>query len=120
MTFEEAARQAALEFAELCITKQRDYGHRNILDFGEYGILVRLNDKVQRLINLYKQGKSPDNESVDDTWDDIGGYSLIRKMLRKGWFELPLEAVAKKELPEQYRVIRDARPLTEPEVGRYD
>jgi len=89
--FQEAVHLASQEFAELVIKKQMDYGSRNITDFGEYGILVRLNDKLQRLISLYDQGKEPENESVDDTWDDIGGYALVRKMLRRGWFELEME-----------------------------
>lgn len=32
--------------------KQHDYGSHNIADFGEFGVLVRVNDKVRRLKNL--------------------------------------------------------------------
>lgn len=51
-TFEEAIAEVTGELRELMINKQRDYGHSNITDFGEYGVLVRLNDKVCRLKNL--------------------------------------------------------------------
>jgi len=87
-TFEEACHQVAKEIAELVIRKQQDYGHENILAFGEFGILVRTNDKVARLKNL--QNKKASNEAKDDSWDDLGGYSIIQGMLRRGWFTLPL------------------------------
>lgn len=89
-TFEEAVRLIASEIAELVIRKQRDYGHGNILAFGELGVVVRVSDKAERLKHLYKTGDAPRNEAVEDTWDDLAGYSLIGKMLRRGWFELPL------------------------------
>ena len=89
-TFEEAVDEVMGELRELMINKQRDYGHSNITDFGEYGVLVRLNDKVCRLKNLLGK-KEPKNESIDDSWMDIANYSIIALMLRKGIFTLPLE-----------------------------
>jgi hypothetical protein len=89
--FEDACRQAALELAELVIRKQRDYGHDNINTFGDFGLLVRVNDKVARLRNLY--GKQAVNESINDSWDDLGGYSIIRKMRQRGTFDLELKEV---------------------------
>ena len=73
------------------INKQRDYGHNNILDFGEYGVLVRLNDKVCRLKNLLGNKKEPKNESIDDSWIDTANYAIIAIMLRRGLFTLPLK-----------------------------
>lgn len=89
-TFEEAIDEVMGELRELMINKQRDYGHSNITDFGEYGVLVRLNDKVCRLKNLLGK-KEPKNESIDDSWMDIANYSIIALMLRKGIFTLPLK-----------------------------
>lgn len=89
-TFEEAVDEVMGELRELMINKQRDYGHSNINDFGEYGVLVRLNDKVCRLKNLLGK-KEPKNESIDDSWMDIANYSIIALMLRKGIFTLPLK-----------------------------
>ena len=89
LNFEAACRKIASDLAELCISKQRDYGKGNILGFGEFGVLVRLNDKVERLKNLI--GKDPLNESVEDTWRDVAGYAIISLMLIEGCFELPLK-----------------------------
>jgi len=89
-TFEEAIDEVMGELRELMINKQRDYGHSNITDFGEYGVFVRLNDKVCRLKNLLGK-KEPKNESIDDSWMDIANYSIIALMLRKGIFTLPLK-----------------------------
>ena len=88
-TFNEACYEVAKEIAELCIMKQKDYGHENILAFGEYGVLVRTNDKIARLKNL--QGKEGVTEPRIDAWKDIVGYGIIALMLDRGWFKLELE-----------------------------
>ena len=66
--------------------KQHDYGPRNISDFGELGVLVRVNDKIQRLRHLHNDRKynSPKNESVEDSWADITVYGAIARMVRNG------------------------------------
>ena len=71
--------------------KQRDYGPRNVLKFGEDGLRVRIWDKIARLNNIKARGHSPVNETLLDTKMDIVGYTVILVMLRMGWFELPLE-----------------------------
>lgn len=63
--------------AVLMARKQRDYGSGNIALTGEKGVVIRLNDKVQRLLNLARTGESAFNESVRDTWQDIANYGLI-------------------------------------------
>ena len=78
------------DLGELMFRKQHDYGPGNILAFGEFGVLVRLNDKLERLKNLYKKGVAPANESVEDSWRDAANYAIIALMLRRGWFTLPL------------------------------
>lgn len=93
-TFDEAAKTAALEVANLVISKQKDYGPGNILNSvvgPELSIAVRLNDKLARLANLVKSGKTPENETLKDTADDIIGYGLVLKMVLEGTFTLPLE-----------------------------
>jgi len=82
----------ALEVAFDCVrvidAKQQDYGPRNISDFGEHGILVRTNDKVQRLRHLSQSAGEPNNESIDDSWLDIANYGIIAQMWRRGlWGE---------------------------------
>lgn len=93
-TFEEATFLTFARCAELMIAKQHDYGHRNITDFGEFGVLVRLNDKVARLRNLYSKSREPKNESVNDSWMDICNYAAIALMLRGNVFTLPLSEEA--------------------------
>ena len=91
-TFEEGLDAELARLRETLIRKQRDYGHLNILGFGEFGILVRVSDKVARLKNLIGNGKQPNNESVDDSWEDLAAYSVIALMLRHKTFELKLKA----------------------------
>jgi hypothetical protein len=88
-TWNEAIRIMANEIVELCENKQADYGHDNILAFGEFGLLVRTNDKVARLRNLIN--KEGITEPRLDSWRDIAGYALLALMLDAGWFELELE-----------------------------
>lgn len=70
--------------------KQQDYGSRNISDWGEFGVLVRVNDKVARLKNLHSVSggidvhKMPANESLDDSWADLSVYGVIARMVRAG------------------------------------
>lgn len=97
-TFEEAFDSVIAEIRQLMLSKQHDYGHRNITDFGELGVLVRVNDKINRLKNLQQSGKAPQNESIEDSWRDIVNYGIIVLMLRKGTFELPLDDTANKPM----------------------
>lgn len=88
-TFEEALDIVLSRMRETMIKKNRDYGPNNIAKFGEYGVLIRSNDKLERLINLYNTGRQPENESIDDTWLDLANYGLIAQMLRLGLWGLP-------------------------------
>lgn len=93
-TFDQAVHKAAQEVANLVISKQRDYGPKNIMNSvvqPELSIAVRLNDKLARLANLIQKGNKPENETLKDTADDIIGYGLVLKMVLEGNFLLPLE-----------------------------
>lgn len=71
-------KEIALDIASLLDRKQADYGRDNISRFGTKGILVRVNDKVERLINLtWDIDKEPNFESVKDSWMDIAGYAIL-------------------------------------------
>lgn len=102
-TFEEAFDFISQKLKKLMINKQKDYGPGNILSFGEFGVLVRVNDKIERLKNLFKSRKEPKNESIEDTWEDIANYAIISLMLRRGLFTLPLseDPQGKLELREE-------------------
>lgn len=91
-TFQEALGLVLDDMRETMIRKQHDYGPGNILDFGDQGVLVRANDKMARLKNLYKSGDAPANETVDDSWLDLANYAVIALMVRKGYWGLPMEA----------------------------
>ena len=109
-TFDTKVHQYATEAADLVIRKQSDYGPDNILKCpvgAELGIVVRLYDKLSRLANLLQSGKTPNNESLTDTADDIIGYGLLLKMVISGDFTLPLEPLpdpdsARTVSPEEY------------------
>jgi hypothetical protein len=77
------ALKLALENICLFDMKQRDYGSSNISGFGEFGVLVRMTDKMERLKNLWKMEK-PKNESIDDSYVDLSNYALIALLVRKG------------------------------------
>jgi len=75
-----------LEDIKLFDKKQHDYGPSNISKFGVQGVLVRTNDKLERLINLYKNDRDPENESIEDTWQDLSVYGVIaRAVLKEKW-----------------------------------
>ncbi len=63
--------------------KQHDYGSANISEFGEYGVLVRSNDKIARLKNLLRRDNAK-NESVEDSWRDLSIYGIIARLCRSG------------------------------------
>ena len=91
VTFQQACYDVACRVADVVISKQKDYGKSNINAFGERGCLVRANDKMERLKHLSKENKDPTNESIDDSWLDLAGYSMIALLVRQRLFNLPLE-----------------------------
>ena len=72
------------------IKKQRDYGKENILRFGQFGLIVRVHDKIARLEHLSATSHEPNHESRIDTVLDLVGYSVLGILLARGQFELPL------------------------------
>jgi|ERR1035437_3297483 hypothetical protein len=77
------------------LQKNADYSPANILGTGELGVVVRLWDKIARLMNLtgfrlkvepatFDKPTVPKNESVDDAYMDLSVYGIIGMLLRKG------------------------------------
>jgi hypothetical protein len=67
--------------------KQQDYGPKNIAGFGTFGVLVRMNDKFERLKTLFGKGKvrkRARNESVEDSLRDLANYAVIALLLERG------------------------------------
>lgn len=69
--------EEALRLTILFDKKQQDYGSDNISAFGEKGVVVRTNDKMERLKTLVWNDNDPNNEKVIDTWDDLAVYGII-------------------------------------------
>ena len=76
------------ELSDILASKQLDYGPGNINNApggAINGILVRMNDKMERLKNLtYHSEGEPQNESIDDSLIDIANYAVIAMMVRNG------------------------------------
>ena len=100
---EEAYPETAREFKrlqkeqyELFCKKQMDYGPSNIamgtsLDTDEekrlskIGLIVRINDKIQRLINLVvKNNRQAQNEPTIDAFKDLACYGIIAQIVEAG------------------------------------
>lgn len=73
----------ALHNCKLLDTKNQDYGSTNLEEFGSKGVLVRLNDKLGRMKTLTKDGRDPNHESLQDTWDDAANYGLIGAVMHE-------------------------------------
>lgn len=86
----EVCLHLALRGVQLIDTKQLDYGPNNILATGEIGCAVRAQDKVSRLLHLLQKSEAPKNESLEDSWVDLGNYATIARAVRAGlWTPKP-------------------------------
>lgn len=84
---DEAFEQVAAELLATFLKKHKDYGKGNIISIKELGITFRISEKAERLKNLLMSPNQPENESIDDSWTDIGVYAIIGILFRRGWFE---------------------------------
>lgn len=89
MTFQRVFQRLHDECLDVLVERQRKYGRKNIPRFGPYGTVVRLSDKLERLINLTASGRvenhAPD-ETVEDTLIDIANYANIIRAQLRGWW----------------------------------
>ena len=71
-------QQTALELFK---KKNADYGDA-FAKFGVIGVLVRIEDKIQRSFSIYKNGISlVDDEKIRDTLIDLHNYAAMAIML---------------------------------------
>jgi hypothetical protein len=74
------------------LSKQEDYGPTNIsrAPGGPLnGLRVRMFDKIARINNLIDEGKTPENESLRDSFLDLANYGIIALMVLDGvWPQL--------------------------------
>jgi len=87
-TLDQAFAKVNDEVLQMFLKKHQDYGKGNILSIEELGIAMRIMEKAERLKNLLiKQGESPANESIEETWVDIATYAVIAILFRRGQFQ---------------------------------
>ena len=67
------------EGLELFIRKNADYGD-SYKQYGLIGVLVRLQDKINRCLNITKNGISVKDESLRDTLIDLHNYAAMALM----------------------------------------
>ena len=73
------------QLATLHVIKSQAYGAKAIGRFGLHGIVVRMSDKIERLITLSTNPHTTtDDESIDDTLRDLAGYAINALILRQG------------------------------------
>jgi hypothetical protein len=69
------------ESLELFKKKNQDYGDA-FANYGPIGVMVRMGDKMQRLISVSKNGINlVSNESIRDTLIDLHNYAAMAIML---------------------------------------
>jgi hypothetical protein len=73
------------DLARQHVIKASAYGAHAIGRFGLHGIVVRMSDKIERLITLSSQPHLvSQEESIDDTLRDLAGYAINALILRQG------------------------------------
>lgn len=75
-----------LSVFEIFKKKQASYGPGNISEFGLKGVIIRMNDKMKRLIKIgYHGDPNPlGDETLDDTLTDMADYAVIAMVVRAG------------------------------------
>ena len=76
----EQLRQIQSEALELFKLKNADYGDA-FAKYGVIGVLIRIEDKIQRAINITKNGVILNDEGLKDTLLDLHNYAAMALML---------------------------------------
>ena len=85
--FEEDVNDIAFELVQLLLKKHKDYGPKNINQspFGAInGLIVRMWDKIARIVHLTKNKQHAVNESLEDSFMDLANYAIIGLMVQRG------------------------------------
>ena len=94
-TAREFKRIQAEQYEVFC-KKQMDYGPSNIsmgtgvgskvnIKLALTALVIRINDKVQRLLNLVvSNDRDAQNEPVEDAFGDLSVYGIIAQIVRNG------------------------------------
>ncbi len=77
----EQLQKVQLEALELFKKKNKDYGD-SFANYGTIGVIVRMMDKINRLVSLEKNGiVMVDDEKIRDTLIDLHNYAAMGVML---------------------------------------
>ena len=78
------------ELNDIDARKNKDYGDSFGRSFAEYGMTmpcIRLDDKLQRLKNLTRNGSaSVNDESIEDTLLDLANYAIMT-LIERGYVD---------------------------------
>ena len=80
MKDEEIFKEIVDNMYETYLIKNHDYGnstHKTYEEFGLTSFLVRLSDKLNRLITLNKTEALVKDEKIEDTLKDLANYSVL-------------------------------------------
>jgi hypothetical protein len=86
-TFEEDVNDIAFELVQLLLQKHKDYGPKNINQspYGAtQGLVVRMWDKIARIVNLTSNKRHAENEPLEDSFKDLANYAIIGLMVQRG------------------------------------
>jgi predicted HicB family RNase H-like nuclease len=66
------------EFASFLLEKHRAYGAEPLMRWGTVGIIIRMDSKTHRIVNMISKGEDEAlNESIEDTLTDLLGYCVL-------------------------------------------
>jgi hypothetical protein len=112
--FQADARFVYEELEAILVEKQESYGPYNISRApggALNGLLVRMNDKMERIKNLYYDGgKVGTLESLEDSFVDLANYAVICLMVQRGQWPTLEHIVSVKSLPAWERELLDSQP----------
>ena len=90
--FQDVMMEELTDIGDTLIRKQIDYGSNAISRFGLEGILIRMSDKLERLIHLQQLKSDPEvDENIEDTLRDIAVDAILGLMVQSGNFPLPMK-----------------------------
>jgi hypothetical protein len=107
-------KQIQAEGLELFIRKNADYGN-SYKQYGLIGVLVRLQDKINRCLNITKNGITVKDESLRDTLIDLHNYAAMALMESEPTVpNLPIRTCGSESPSESSSDIRVRRSLSDP------
>ena len=84
--FRAAVRAYFAEREDALVAKRRSYGASNLTRRGTLGIVIRMEDKLNRLWNmaLADEQTTAVGEGRIDAWDDLAGYAVLGRLHEQG------------------------------------